>query len=416
MRMKRLIFFGLSIFALGCKTESDVDPATGSFMRYYGSEKNHTAVKAIEVSDGFAMLSNVEIPIEGTTDVGYKIKLIKTDFEGNQVWEKSYPEFIEGNAQIPGQNIFTASSFIPLTNSGYLIIGDRINLASESTDLLLLHVDESGNMLDSTTISPKEMNLTGASLHGTAVLENATSPKYIVLSRIEWPTSSQTKDMIVAEVNMSDYSISWTRQYGAGQGTLINKILTTPDNNLFWGGSVLSYGQHDIRLIKAPEDSDLASIGSPLLTFAEEELANDFCPVPGGYVITGSTSAAGGDEDIFVMKVTTNAGLVFNKTMADSDLDFGLNDRGNSISTSKDGALIVLATVESTETQEDLYLIKVNPATGDVMWKNNFGGTDQENGASVQTLGDGSFLLFGTSYFGRVKKLMLIKVKSDGKL
>jgi hypothetical protein len=413
MRMRRLIFFGLSIFALGCKTESDVDPATGPFMRYYGSEKNHTAVKAIAVSDGFTMLSNVEIPIEGTTDVGYKIKLIKTDFEGNQVWEKSYPEFTEETATKADENIFTASSFIPLANSGYLIIGDRIN-EDESTDLLLLHVDESGNMLDSATISPKEMNLTGASLHGAAVLENATSSKYIVLSRIEWPTSSQTKDMIVAEVNMSDYNISWTRQYGAGQGTLINKILTTPDNNLFWGGSVLSYGQHDIRLIKAPEDSDLASIGSPLLT-SEEEFANDFCPVPGGYVITGSTSA-GGDEDIFVVKVTTSAGLVFNKTMADSDLDFGLNDRGNSISTSKDGALIVLATVESTETQEDLYLIKVNPATGDVMWKNNFGGTDQEDGASVQTLDDGSFLLFGTSYFGRVKKLMLIKVKSDGQL
>ncbi|HEY0655770.1 MAG TPA: hypothetical protein VGD65_21695 [Chryseosolibacter sp.] len=415
--MKRIIFFGLAIITLGCQKESDVQPATGSFLRYYGSEKNHTAISAISVTDGFAMLSNIEIPIEGTTETGYKIKLIKTDLEGNQLWEKSYPEFVEGNGQIPGQNVFRAASFIALANSGYLVVGDRIN-ADESTDLLLLRLDQEGNMLDSTTIAGKDVNLAGASLHGSAVIESnsATNSNYIILARLEWPTSnSSSKDMFVAELNVTDYSINWKREYGAGQGSLVNKILSTTDNNLFWGGSVLSYGQHDVRLIKAPENSDLPNIGSPLLT-AEEEMAYDFCPVPSGYVVTGSTNAQG-DEDIFVMKVNQNAGLVFFRPLDLADeLDFGLNDRGNSITTGKDGALMVLATVESPVTQEDLYLIKVNPATGSVMWKNNFGGADREDGASVITLDDGSFLIYGTSYFGRVKKLLLIKVKSDGQL
>jgi hypothetical protein len=385
-------------------------------MRYYGSEKNHTAIQVLESSDGYSLLSNVEIPIDETTTVGYKIKLIKTDLDGNQQWEKSYPEFTVNNSQDELQNNFHASSFIQLANSGYLIIGDRINI-DKTTDLLLLHLDQEGNMLDSATISGKTVNLAGASLHGAAVLENQSSlnSNYTVLARIEWPTTTPSmKDMFLAEVSVSDYSINWKREYGAGQGSLINKIITTPDNNFFWGGSVLSYGQHDIRLVKSPADSDLPNVGSPLLT-AEEEIANDFCPVPGGYVVTGSTNA-GGDEDIFIMKVNPNAGLVFSKALIDNELDFGLNDRGNSITIGKDGALMVLATVASATTQEDLCLIKVNPATGNVMWKNNFGGADREDGASVITLGDGSFLIYGTSYFGRVKKLMLIKVKSDGQL
>lgn len=422
MRLTNAIFFGLIIFAAGCNKESDVDPASGPFLKYYGSEKNHTAVQAIKTADGFTLLSNVEIPIDQTTTVGYKIKLIKTDFDGNQLWENSHPAFEPDNSFDISRNVFSAAAFIQLSNSGYLVIGDRIK-PNLTTDLLLLHLDPEGNMLDSTTISASEIGLAGASLHGAAVLENSTSTAYTLLARIEWPANvSASKDMVVAEVDANTFAVNWKREYGAGQGTLVNKILLTTDNNLFWGGSVLSYGQHDIRFIKAPENSDLPNIGSPLLTPQEEEFAFDFCPVPGGYVVTGSTNK-GGDDDIFVMKVSSSADSIFYRPFSsesqielESQLDFGLNDRGNSITTSIDGGLIVLATVESAETQEDLYLIKVNPATGRVMWKNSFGGADQEDGASVISLDDGSLLVYGTSYFGRVKKLMLIKVRSNGQL
>ena len=424
--MRKVILLGIFAFAVACKSESDVDPATGSFIRYYGSEKNHTAVQALEINDGFTMLANVEIPIEGTTTVGYKIKLIRTDLNGNQQWEKSYPEFVEGNNASISLNNMTATAFITLANSGYLIIGDRIK-TDQSTDLLLLHLDQEGTMLDSTTISGADIGLPGASLRGTAVMENASSA-YTILGKIDWPsttTPTTADDMFVGELDLQTYSLSWKRQYGAGSATLVNKIFTTPDNNLFWGGSVLSYGQHDIRLVKVPRNTQLPAIGSPLQTI-NEELAYDICAAPGGYLITGSTND-GGDEDIFLMKVNASADLVFYNRFASSPgessgddlndgLDFGLNDRGNSIAQSADGSFVMLATVESDVTQEDMYIIKINPVSGNVIWKNSFGGADREDGASVTATSDGSFVLFGTSYFGRVKKLMLIKVNKDGQL
>jgi hypothetical protein len=59
--MKKIVLFGMLVIALSCKTESEVEPATGTFIRYFGSEKNHTAVLALEADNGFTLLSNVEV-------------------------------------------------------------------------------------------------------------------------------------------------------------------------------------------------------------------------------------------------------------------------------------------------------------------------------------------------------------------
>jgi hypothetical protein len=124
--MRKLLPFILVGMLLGCRDEKDVEPAkSATFVRYFGSEHNHTAVLALEADNGYSLLSNVEIAVDNLGDKSYKIRFIHTDLNGNIVWQKEYPEF--GTSE-PGLDGYRASSFIPV-DDGYLIIGERINIA-----------------------------------------------------------------------------------------------------------------------------------------------------------------------------------------------------------------------------------------------------------------------------------------------
>lgn len=395
----------LAIVAVCCKTESDVEPNAGSFIRYFGSENNVDAKLALEAGGGYALLGNVEIQ-DGAV-FNYKIRLIHTDKNGNLEWQVNYPAFNPNGDEVGSMS---GASFIHLANSGYLIAGDRIN-ADGSTDLLLLRTDLNGNMQDSVTISGTDIALPGASLHGHAVmqLEDSNGPYFVALGSIE--DGAGDNDMFVGRFSAQDLSLEWKREYGAGSSTLTNRIYTNTSQNLFWAGSVFTSGHHDIRLVEAPKNSQSPVIGDPIVSPTVDEVASDFCQTVGGWAITGSSNV-NGDEDIYILKVSNHAEVLFQTVIEIK----GSNDKGNSICPGADGGLAILGTVASVATQQDLFLTKINAINGEKEWELKYGGADNETGASVRTTSDGSYLVFGTTSFGRARKLMLMKVNQNGQL
>jgi hypothetical protein len=418
--MKRFLPFLVALLMIfSCRTESDVEPAGGSFMRYFGSENNQDAVLALETENGYSLLSNVEIQ-KGATEVDYKIRLTRTDKNGNYLGDKTFPEFVNEEDEKGSARGF---SFIPLANSGYLIVGEWIN-SNGSSELLLLRTDPEGVMQDSITLSAKDVDptLSGASLQGRAVIEatDANGPFFIALSHIKGTSSD---DMLVTRINAQDLSPGWKREYGAGTGSVINKLYSklNTDNtlNLFWAGSVAAPAslQHDVRLIKAPTDSESSIIASPRVT-AIDENALDFCPASGGWAITGSTNKSG-NENIYLLKVNAESQFVYEQEITpviDGEADPQLNDRGNSICQSIDGGLMILGTVDTEASQQDLFLVKTEGITGNTIWKKRYGGADNEEGASIRTTTDGHYLVFGTISFGRARKLILMKLDRNGEL
>src|SRR5438132_1089461 len=103
--MMSMRIFTVLIFLLlvSCK-ESGVQIAKPStFVRYFNGGFNDQAQTIIETSDkGFLILANT---LTNTTlsNTYYKIKLIKTDAYGNQVWEHFYPDFgeVDTNGKVP---------------------------------------------------------------------------------------------------------------------------------------------------------------------------------------------------------------------------------------------------------------------------------------------------------------------------
>jgi hypothetical protein len=85
-----------------------------------------------------------------------------------------------------------------------------------------------------------------------------------------------------------------------------------------------------------------------------------------------------GAEKVF----SRNFGTTTEDILENEAVDFNLNDKGNSICQGTDGGLVILATVDTPATQQDMYLIKVDGISGNIVWKNSFGGGDNDEGAS----------------------------------
>jgi hypothetical protein len=401
--MNRIVYILLAgiVWLSGCRTEQDVDPAQEStFIRYFGTENGHNAVLALEVADGFALLSTTEIE-RGPGQVDYKIKFTKTDLFGNLVWERNYPNF--SAVGVPEASML-ASSFIPL-NSGYLIIGDSINQA-DGSKIQLLHIGPAGEVLQQKTISVPS----GAGLHGKAVMQKA-SGNLVILGNVDDDDGGQEDDMYIAELDATTFNVIWSRQYGAGDSELINRIYSPDDQNYFWAGSVeddLSEN-NDIRVIHAPQNSQTVYIGAPVGSSEFDEKAIDFCASPGGWMIAGSTNASG-TKDLYLMKVSQNSQVIFEGSfegMAQQD------EEAVSIAPTSDGGFIVLGTAGTPDRAEDLILMKTN-VVGTSLWQAYFGNADRQLAASVRETSDHSFLIFATTYFGDERKLMLLKVNRDG--
>ena len=67
--------------------------------------------------------------------------------------------------------------------------------------------------------------------------------------------------------------------------------------------------------------------------------------------------------------------------------------------------------------EEDYYLIKVD-AFGNEVWPapRVFGSQNKDTGASVRQMSDGSLLVLGTTIFGNVNTMMLMKADSEGNI
>lgn len=88
--MKILFYFLPFLLLASCFSEEKVDiGSSNTFIRYYNGGFNDEPVTVSKTIDnGYIILSNIEL-----NDGRYKIKLIKTDDQGNSLWTKIYPEF-----------------------------------------------------------------------------------------------------------------------------------------------------------------------------------------------------------------------------------------------------------------------------------------------------------------------------------
>ena len=108
-----------------------------------------------------------------------------------------------------------------------------------------------------------------------------------------------------------------------------------------------------------------------------------------GFILTGRTKQAGGDWDIYLVKLDAFGAVVWENTYGGSE-----DDTGKSV-VEADGTYIVAGQI-ALDTTSDIYLLCTDQ-TGTILWEKTFGGLNDDVANSIQTTTDGNLIIAGST-------------------
>jgi hypothetical protein len=399
--MKKILY--LAVFALlsSCLTEKNAEPGKPStFVRYFNGGNSDNALVSEETADGGIIILATTKIVSATDSL--KVKLIKTDNYGNLLVQKLYPKGRASKTNLSGNTLLQLAE-----DKGFMVIGTQTTATRK--EIFVMEVD---SKLDSIRRVIPDFTPFGIteSIQGRAIQLNS-SGNYLILGAIV----ADTDNMLLAELDKTSLSIKWVKKYGAGKSNLSNKIFLDASNNVFWSGTVIR-NSSDVRLVKTTQNSLNTIFDLPIGKSDREETGNDICRYGFGFAVVGSTNEVDvAKQDILFKILAEDGSVLFNKPFGFSETDIG-----NSITTARGGLVILGSTIAPEDIrrgEEDYYLIKVD-AFGNEVWSapRVFGSKSKDTGASVRQMSDGSLLILGTTVFGNVNTIMLMKANSEGKI
>lgn len=439
--MKNRIKIALSsfvfIFSLswqGCDTAGDFDdPDVDYFVKYYGSSLgNQSGADMVVNSDG-------TITMVGTAEFGTesRIYFVKVDALGNTLTDK----YLGGPTDVVRD--------IEPDGSGYVILTQFTEQATENFDLKILRVDSEGNKIDSV-------------VHGTVVdlgdgpiAFNDHPKKLKVLANgkiIVSGSSDNIEDNGSENPDLADYmSVGFNSDLTLDPNWSFNLIDYGPDadydvlvnsvdgKNEAGDDAVVSIGfttselggntTHDMVLcymVHYPDGTFENGTSVPNLTSeADTQIADVIAieeSVNPGFFFIGTTVLDNGKTELFfgVLKKTMNFKPANDVQFVNRLIPAGANNLvGVSACQSKtvpEGYLIVANDTKTTGST-DVIVLKVDQS-GQLVWSTKLG-SDQgdDSAAKVMELADGRILIVGTTELGdNQRKLSLIKMNSSGQL
>jgi len=204
----------------------------------------------------------------------------------------------------------------------------------------------------------------------------------------------------------------WNKTFGGINDDEGKSVQQTADGGYIIVGVTESFGlgNGDIYLIKTDGNGD--SLWTKTFGGLNADWGNSVQQtVDEGYVIAGVTESFGaGGRDVYLIKTDGNGDSLWTKAFGGSD-----EDEGNSVQQTTDSGYIIIGNTRLfTNGDNDIYLIKTDE-NGVEQWNQTFGGSDEDEGNCVQETNDGGYIITGgTRSFGIDTDVYLIKTDGNG--
>jgi hypothetical protein len=278
--------------------------------------------------------------------VSRDIILIKTDTNGNRIWDKTYDRTNDFVTLFANDYAYSVQQ----TSDGGYIVAGYTSLGYH--DILLIKTNANGNIQWAKTYRRTLDNYAYS-------VQQTSDGGYIVAGRT-LSSSASSWDVFLIKTDANG-NIQWAKTYGGTDWDEASSVQQTSDGGYIVAGLTYSFGVGDIFLIKTDANGNIIwtkTYGGTNYDYAYSvQQTSD-----GGYIVAGSTDSFGADSvDILLIKTNANGNIQWAKTYGGTR-----NDYAYSVQQTSDGGYIVAGYTNSFGAGGyDIFLIKTD-ANGDI--------------------------------------------------
>lgn len=387
-----------------------------AFIKTFGGTKNESAQSITKTSDGgYAVLGytqSMDGDIENKTNESFDYWLLKFDDSSNLQWQKTYG----------GSDDDRGSDIIQTTDGGYAILGFSNSNDSNVTenngfsDFWISKLDVSGNIS-----WEKSFGFSGAD-NGISLIQTndngylLTGVLDVSASGGEGNSKSLASkhaggDYWVIKLNASGEK-QWSKYFGGTFTDTPYGAIQTEDNDYIIVGSSDSddvdisgnIGSYDFWVIKISSNGTLVwekSFGGSEIDEARAIIASG----DGNFIIVGDTRSSDfdvsenkGAADLWILKISPEGTLIWEKTFGGSSFDVA-----RSINKTQNDGFIISGSSRSTDGdvtkndgQNDVWVLKID-ANANLKWQKTIGGSDIDFAYDAIELNDKTIVAVGES-------------------
>ena len=386
IRTANLALFMFIIFILispmCIKAESARSDDVVTFSKTFGGDKLDEGISIQQTADGGYIILGETVSF--ASDSGDYIWLIKTDDNGNKIWDNTYA----GN---------WARSLSQTADGGYAILGHGGDFLKE--EIFLIRTDAFGN-----EIWTKEFGASSQDFPHD--VQQTKDGGFVVVGM----TSLGEGDVWLIKTD-DNGNEEWTKHFGDDQYQEGESIQQTTDGGYIIVGASSSYERYyDVWLIKADRNGNKLwdqKYGGHRKDWGYSVRETS----EGGYIIAATTSSFGaGNTDAWIIKTNSSGSELWNQTYGSKNDDYVY-----CIQETNDKGYVIAGKTGKKDEKPDIWIVKTDE-NGIVQWERTYGGDEADIGKTVLQTTDGGYIIVGgTGSFGSgVVDLWLIKTNTEG--
>lgn len=385
LRITTILFSSLVLLGISSCSDYRVSPEQSEyFTKYYGGPGEDNGRTIRKTNDGGFIIAGT---VTNTTLGHEQAYIAKLDSKGDLTWQRSL-----------GDTTTFGTSVNLVSTGGYILCGYVMN--STDSDIVLYKFSNSGELVAETILSQANDQIANDVIE---VESGANAGSFLVVG----------SNFVTSNMNFyffgitSDLSTVFGPNDVAGDGIeddIYNRVIRTDNGYLAIGTNSSSGGRIRLQILS----ENLNASGNGQIGIEEGK----------SVAIEGNTIFALGNKNISSnSQIVVYVGSITDVTIPPTqtfDIPSPLDETGTSVII--DGnELVISGTVKVSATNSNKLLIRMNKNTGEIISRNEYGGSEIETSENLIKDNNGGYVMIGNASSDQGNTVIeILKVKSNG--